>query len=229
VFSPPPRSGGGREGDGPARPPWGMRPAAPSCPAAAWTEPNPSSLQAARRTRKPGAALRFLERGCNKRASLKLRSPPQPAPGGKCCPRSRPPERPRCHPSTPPPTVPAAWPRPADTPACAPPARKTDLRGDVADAVAVGVGEADREQQRADVVAQRHAGLSGDARRCCGAVPGRRSMSSTFRQRNRPSAASIAPFRERLDDCIRGSRGGRCGGESAPAAGRELKFSAGAL
>jgi hypothetical protein len=42
-------------------PPWGMRPAAPSCPAAAWTEPNPSSLQAARWTRKLGAALRFLE------------------------------------------------------------------------------------------------------------------------------------------------------------------------
>ncbi|VDY04811.1 protein of unknown function [Thiomonas sp. Bio17B3] len=37
-----------------------MRPAAPSCPAAAWTEPNPSGLQAARWTRKLGAALRFL-------------------------------------------------------------------------------------------------------------------------------------------------------------------------
>jgi hypothetical protein len=43
-------------------PPRGMRPAAPSCPAAAWTEPNPSSLQAARWTRKLGAALRFLMR-----------------------------------------------------------------------------------------------------------------------------------------------------------------------
>ncbi|CQR42685.1 hypothetical protein THICB330018 [Thiomonas sp. CB3] len=50
-----------RAGLRPARPPRGMRPAAPSCPAAAWTEPNPSSLQAARWTRKLGAALRFSE------------------------------------------------------------------------------------------------------------------------------------------------------------------------
>ncbi len=50
-----------RAGLRPARPPRGMRPAAPSCPAAAWTEPNPGGLQAARWTRKLGAALRFLE------------------------------------------------------------------------------------------------------------------------------------------------------------------------
>ncbi len=39
-----------------------------SCPAAAWTESNPSGLQAARWTRKLGAALRFLMSGSRRQS-----------------------------------------------------------------------------------------------------------------------------------------------------------------